>query len=81
MIELAPPEMWKYNVTKTEAKMYIFMTKGYRIGTLEEMHSLQNNILDIDHTMWDAWTLDAVDSNNVPDNEVGTVIPIRTKEC
>lgn len=81
MIELAPPEMWKYNVTKTEAKMYIFMTKGYRIGTLEEMHSLQTNILDIDHTMWDAWTLDAVDSNNVPDNEVGTVIPIRTKQC
>lgn len=78
MIELAPPEMWKYNVTKTEAKMYIFMTKGYRIGTLEEMHSLQNNILDIDHTMWDAWTLDAVDSNNVPDDEVGTVIPVRT---
>jgi hypothetical protein len=81
MIELAPPEMWKYNVTKTEAKMYIFMTKGYRIGTLEEMHSLQNNILDIDHTMWDAWTLDAVDSNNVPDDEVGTVIPIRTRQC
>lgn len=78
MIELAPPEMWKYNVTKTEAKMYIFMTKCYRIGTLEEMHSLQNNILDIDHTMWDAWTLDAVDSNNVPDDEVGTVIPVRT---
>lgn len=78
MIELAPPEMWKYNVTKTEAKMYIFMTKGYRIGTLEEMHSLQDNILDIDHTMWDAWTLDAVDSNNVPDDEVGTVIPVRT---
>jgi hypothetical protein len=78
VIELAPPEMWKYNVTKTEAKMYIFMTKGYRIGTLEEMHSLQDNILDIDHTMWDAWTLDAVDSNNVPDDEVGTVIPVRT---
>jgi hypothetical protein len=77
MIELAPPEMWKYNVTKAEAKMYIFMQKGYRIGTLEEMHSIQNNILDIDHTMWDAWTLDAVDCNDVPDDETGTVIPVR----
>lgn len=81
MIELAPQELWKYDLTKVEAKMYIFMTKGYRIATLEEMHSLKDDILSIDDTMWDAWTLDAVDSDNVPDTETGTVIPVRTKQC
>ena len=81
MIELAPQELWKYGLTKVEAKMHIFMTKGYRIGTLREMHSLKEDILSIDDTMWDAWTLDAVDSDNVPDTETGTVIPVRTKQC
>jgi len=81
VIELAPLELWKYDLNKVEAKMAIFMTKGYRIGTLEEMNSLKDDILSIDDTMWDAWTLDAVHSDNVPDTETGTLIPIRTKQC
>lgn len=77
MIELAPKELWKYDVNKHEARLYIFMLKGYRMGTLEEMRSLQDEIIAIDHEMWDAWTQDAIDSDNVPDDETGTAIPVR----
>lgn len=77
MIELAPQELWKYDVNKNEARLYLFMLKGYRLGTLEEMQSLKDQILSIDHTLWDAWTQEAVDHDMIPDDETGTAIPIR----
>lgn len=77
MIELAPPELWKYDVNKHEARLYIFMLKGYRMGTLIEMQSLKDNIFKIEPEMFDAWTLDAIDSDAIPDDETGTAIPLR----
>ena len=77
MIELAPKELWKYDVNKHEARLYIFMLKGYRMGTLTELKLLNDAIQEIDPEMWDAWTQDAIDSDNIPDDETGTVIPVR----
>jgi len=77
VIELAPPELWKYDVNKHEARLYIFMLKGYRMGTLIEMQSLKDNIFKIEPEMFDAWTLDAIDSDAIPDDETGTAIPLR----
>lgn len=77
MIELAPRELWKCDVNKHEARLYVFMLKGYRMGTLAEMQALVDNIREIDSEMWDAWTLDAINSDNIPDDETGTAIPLR----
>jgi hypothetical protein len=77
VIELAPHELWKYDVNKHEARLYIFMLKGYRMGTLGEMQSLIDAIREVDHEMWDAWTLDAINSDAIPDDETGTAIPLR----
>jgi hypothetical protein len=80
MIELAPRELWKYDLTKDEARFYIFTLPGYRISTFAELNSLVEDIRAIDHDMWDAWTQDTLDSDNIPDDETGTVVPVRDKD-
>lgn len=79
MIEIAPQELWKYDVTADESKLYIFMLKGYRIATFQELYKISEAVREIDKTMRDAWCQE--DLNNPSfEGELGTVIPVRDKD-
>lgn len=76
MIEIAPQELWKYDITADEAIMYLFMLKGYRVATEQELYTISGAVREIDSTMRDAWCQE--DLNNPSfEGETGTAIPVR----
>jgi hypothetical protein len=76
MIEIAPRELWKYNLTADESRLYIFTIPGYRIATEHELYNISEEVRKLDNTMRDAWCQE--DLNNPSfEGETGTAIPVR----